>query len=454
MSTKKISEIFVFAPRSNVKAGEGMDEGKFRFYTSSQVLSKFVNKTLYSDEALIFGTGGGPSVHYSNEPFTTSTDCIVAIRRNENFNTKFVYYYLLGNIQILERGFKGAGLKHISKAYIENIEIPLFDIENQNKIVALLDKVSSIVEARRQTIRLLEDLLKARFLEMFGTLIKDKTNHIPLGNCIKKGDKINYGIVQPGRNDPNGVPIVRIGDFSGTTIDQTNLLRVKPEISEKHKSSVLKGGELLLACVGGTIGKVVLVDHSCVGYNIVRATARIRCGDKIINSYLLNLLQTNHYQGLFQRLARTVAQPTLNIKQISELLIPIPSHELQKNFDSFYKGYLGLRNLLHASQITMINHFKAVLKNAYTGKIALNVSIALDALLKEIDLKKSENDLISIATNEQYLEELVARLSKQDFENQEMYDKAKHVAFQLLKNEERLSQTYDEDSSSLKLVVK
>ena len=76
------------------------------------------------------------------------------------------------------------------------------------------------------------------------------------------------------------------------------------------------------------------------------------------------------------------------------------------------------------------------------------------SLLEEIDLQKSENDLFSIITNEEYLLSLVNRLNSQEFESQELYDKAKHVAFQLLKGEERLAQEYDEKSKSLKLVVK
>jgi type I restriction enzyme S subunit len=109
MSTKKFNEIFRFAPKSKIKAGEGLEEGRFPFYTSSPLLSKFINRIQHEDEALIFGTGGSASVHYSDKPFSTSTDCIVAIGKDKNFNTKFIYYYLFGNLHILERGFKGAG---------------------------------------------------------------------------------------------------------------------------------------------------------------------------------------------------------------------------------------------------------------------------------------------------------------------------------------------------------
>ena len=90
-------------------------------------------------------------MHYANEPFSTSTDCLVAISTDKNFNTKFVYYYIFGNIQVLERGFKGAGLKHISKKYIQDIEIPIFDLNIQNEIVSILDKLETLIQKRHRT---------------------------------------------------------------------------------------------------------------------------------------------------------------------------------------------------------------------------------------------------------------------------------------------------------------
>ena len=98
--------------------------------------------------------------------------------------------------------------------------------------------------------------------------------------------------------------------------------------------------------------------------------------------------------------------------------------------------------------------FNSILQRSFSGKLDLNVSVELDALLEEIDLQKPENDLFSIITNEEYLLSLVNRLNNQEFENQDLYDKAKHVAFQLLKEEERLAQEYDEQSKILKLVIK
>ena len=459
MRSEKFKTLFGFTPKSNVKAGDGLDEGNFPFYTSSSILKKRFDKAQHFDDALIFGTGGIASVHFAGEPFATSTDCIVAITKQKDLNVKFVYYYLFGNIHILERGFKGAGLRHISKKYIENIDIPILPIETQNKIVAVLDKASLLISKRDSSIRLIDDLLKSTFLKQFGHLINNPLagSIEELQNNIAEGDTINYGVVQPGDDFPNGVPIIRVGDFEDSYINSSALKRIDPKIHNKHRKSILGGGEVLIACVGATIGKVALVDASYKGYNIVRATARINCGNKLKNTYLLNLLLTDFYQHKLKILARTVAQPTLNIKQIGELQIPIPPIEDQLAYDKFYLNLIENKRKSKASSDYLKSLLDSISQRVFNGELNFNVDFELEALIREINLQNKQNDLSKIVGDIAYLQRLVDKLNGQEFKEKDLYDKAKHGVFQLMaaKEEERkVIQEYDEKSKSLKLALK
>lgn len=366
----------------------------------------------------------------------------------------FLKYYFIGNPPF--NLIRDDAYPSIKLSDIESIEIDLPDLLIQNKIVAILDKASSLVNKRQQTIDLMDELLQSKFLEMFGASINNRNykNVFALGNLIAHGDKINYGIVQPGLEVSNGVPIIRVGDFLNMRINKANLMKVSPEINIKHKNSRLLGGEILIVCVGATIGKVALVDNECSGYNIVRATARINCGDSLNNIYLLNLLRTDFYQNSLKRLARTVAQPTLNIKQISKLEVPVPKIEDQEEFARIFNKYETIWFTLQNSLSELKSLESSILQRAFSGKFRFDISVELDALLDEIDLQKTENDLFSIITNEEYLLNLINRLNKQKFENQDLYDKAKHAAFQLLKEGERVDQEYDDTTKRLNLIVK
>ena len=79
----KIKDAFVFLNKSKIKAGYGLEVGKYPFYTSSSVLGKYLNSYEIEGESLIFGTGGSASIHHSYGEFSTSTDCYVAQSNNK-----------------------------------------------------------------------------------------------------------------------------------------------------------------------------------------------------------------------------------------------------------------------------------------------------------------------------------------------------------------------------------
>ena len=77
MGKVQLGEIFEYLPRSKCKAGEGKEEGKYKFFTSSNIQNKFIDEFIYDGEYLIFGTGGKASINYCNDRFSTSTDNFV-----------------------------------------------------------------------------------------------------------------------------------------------------------------------------------------------------------------------------------------------------------------------------------------------------------------------------------------------------------------------------------------
>lgn len=319
--------------------------------------------------------------------------------------------------------------------------------------------MNSLVSKRELSIQLIDNLLKSKFLKQFGHLINNPQAGIieALQNNIAEGDSINYGVVQPGEDFPNGIPIIRVGDFEDSYINTSALKRIDPKIHRKHKNSILNGGEVLIACVGATIGKVALVESSHKGFNIVRATARINCGKNLKNTYLLNLLLTDFYQHKLKILSRTVAQPTLNIKQIGELEIPIPPIQDQIEYDIFYLKLIENKKKAKSSLNSLTNLLGSISQRVFNGKLNFNVDFELDALIREIDLQNKENDLSRIAGDIAYLQRLVDKLNNQEFKEKDLYDKAKHGVFQLMAmkgEEQKVIQEYDENSKSLKLALK
>ena len=118
----------------------GKEEGKYRFYSSSQTDKLFIDKNEIDKESIIIGNGGCANVHYDIKytPSKHVTSCFI---KNDKYIAKYIYYYLRININVLEKEFSGGGLKWLNREKITNIKIPSISLPHQEKIVEFLDKI-------------------------------------------------------------------------------------------------------------------------------------------------------------------------------------------------------------------------------------------------------------------------------------------------------------------------
>ena len=152
--------------------------------------------------------------------------------------------------------------------------------------------------------------------------------------------------------------------------------------------------------------------------------------------------------------APEAARANLNLNILNELEIICPPIELQKEYRIVSENIEKQRNKLKDSLLEIENLFHSTIQKVFNGQLHFNVSVEVDALLKEIDIEQEKNDLSILTQDIAYLQNFVDRLNEQDFENQELYDKAKHGAFQLLKEKRYMEQQYNELSKSIKVVLK
>ncbi len=87
---------------------------------------------------------------------------------SELVNNKYLYWFLKHNTAYLNSLGRGATFKEISKSIVSSIEINLPSLEEQQRVVDNIEKISTIITLRKKEISILDDLIKARFVEMFG----------------------------------------------------------------------------------------------------------------------------------------------------------------------------------------------------------------------------------------------------------------------------------------------
>lgn len=272
MRPTKLKTLFDYLPKSKTKAGDAQETGTYPFYTSSENLSKYLDTFQHEGGCLIFGTGGKACVHHSRSRFATSTDCIaVRPKQGKSIDAGYAYQYFRSNMQVLDDGFKGAGLKHISKAYLSEIQIPLpEDFDDQIRIAHLLGKVEGLIAQRKQHLQQLDDLLKSVFLKMFGDPVRNEKDWDK--PALRAFGKISTGNTPP-RNDPSNYDTSHIEWIKTDNIDAdaVYVTAASEHLSETgaKRCRTVSAGALLVACIAGSlesIGRAALTDRK-VAFN-------------------------------------------------------------------------------------------------------------------------------------------------------------------------------------------
>jgi type I restriction-modification system DNA methylase subunit len=150
---KTLREICTFLPPSKRLASYGKPEGAYPFYTSSQVCKKYCDTYDYEEECLIIGTGGTANIKCDKKFSCSNHNQVIVVK---NGMLKYVYYYLASNIELLQAGFRGAGLQNISKEFIKDIKIPYPTAERQQKFIDTCDAVEKEIQEIQNNINNLE----------------------------------------------------------------------------------------------------------------------------------------------------------------------------------------------------------------------------------------------------------------------------------------------------------
>lgn len=177
------------------------------------------------------------------------------------------------------------------------------------------------VEAKRQ--RMTSDTSDAPPLE-----VPPSWEWVPLEQLIDPRRGISYGIVQPGKHDPRGVPIVRVTDVRGGRVDAHDMLRVAQDIEAAYERTRLRGGEVLLSLVG-TLGECAIASDRLQGWNVARAMGVVPVTPEMDARWVALCLRSSPVQALMRSWATTTVQATLNLREVRKLPILMPPEWLR-----------------------------------------------------------------------------------------------------------------------------
>ena len=254
-------------------------------------------------------------------------------------NNKYLYWFLKEKKGFLNSLGRGATFKEISKSIISKIEIEVPSKEKQEDIVEILEKINNIIKDRKREIFALDNLIKARFVEMFGDAVDNplRWNKKQLQEIVTDDCTISYGIVQTGEDQKDGVPVFRPVDIVNRIPKLEELKKTTEKISNKYKKTILKGREMLIT-VRANIAETCIVGEEFKGCNVGRGIVPIRTKEDImVLEFLKCILDSKHINDDIKRKAKGITLIQLNMQDLREIELIIPPIEKQKAYVQFAK---------------------------------------------------------------------------------------------------------------------
>ena len=264
---------------------------------------------------------------------------VACLRMKSNAISKRYLFHILNSNSFEQQciqSSKGVAQKNMSTEWLKDYDIPLFSAEKQAEIVSILDGVRSIISNRKQQIQKLDDLIKARFVEMFGDPVNNEKGWttkplLSMGSC-KNGMNFHY--------DDSGVEIncLGVGDFKDYSIIADTAALPTVSLNEMPSPEyLLRDDDIVFVRSNGykkMVGRSVAVYPGAVPTTFSGFCIRYRReDDSVITPYLLRVLKTKSMrQKMYGRGANI---QNLNQQTLSSLDIPVPPRAMQEQFATF-----------------------------------------------------------------------------------------------------------------------
>jgi len=266
-----------------------------------------------------------------------------AFKPNDKVKPEYLYYFLRSKRKEFIKDGVGGAQPNISAGYLKKVSMELPELNEQNEIIDILNRVSNVIEMRKQALSKLDDLIKARFVEMFGDPFD--TTKWPVKELKDISESMIDGSnVNPDYYESEGeVLFLRIQNVWRNEFRLDDSVYISQEVNRKHYyDTSLKTGDLLITKIGryytkdSSLGRVSLYRGKDDFANYSNNIMRIRLNDLVDSEFVNVLLNIDDYQSYIKRTSKGgTDKRALSKSLIGSYPVIIPPKCLQNEFVSF-----------------------------------------------------------------------------------------------------------------------
>lgn len=286
--------------------------------------------------------------------------------QDKRVNVEYLYYYLKSIKHDVNNLGRGVAQNNINLSILKNLSIPIRSDCEQIKIVNCLNFVTKIIEQKNRQLNLLDELVKSRFVELFGTYPANEKRWAT-GKVRDVILEAKYGSSRPAV-DGGKYPYLRMNNITyDGELDLSDIKFINIPDKELPKCTVKRGDVLF-----NRTNSKELVGKTCV-YNrdemmvLAGFVIRIRVNDKVLPEFLSAFLNTDFSKQMLSNMCKNaIGQANINSQEMQNIGIYIPPIERQRKF-VFMKNKIDKSRLLFKCQLLQYHNIEHIIRGRNYG---------------------------------------------------------------------------------------
>ena len=329
------------------------------FYISEYAKDKA--RVLPTDSILVTCIGIIGKVAINKVPCAFNQQINAIVPEKKVCDPRYVAYAIQNMQPQMQSAANAAVVPILNKTQFLNIEVPLLPIGEQKRIACNLNKIDKLISLRKQQLAKLDELVKARFVEMFGDISNDKK--VLMEEVCKI---ITDGTHQPPKFVLSGIPFLFVSNIVTNEIHYDAEKFISEETyNELIKRTPIEVGDILLSTVG-SYGHPAIVRKN-KPFCFQRHIAYLKPNSSVINGeYLRCAILSADVQRQIDERVKGIAQKTLNLSEIRKIQIPLPPLSLQNQFAAFVERVNQQKQTVQQS-LEKLELMKKALMQEYFG---------------------------------------------------------------------------------------
>lgn len=314
-------------------ANSSSEDGQYPFFTCSREPLKISSYSYDCECVLVAGNGDLNVKYYSGKFDAYQRTYIIEDDGSGKLFMPYLYFFMEGYIEELRKQAIGGVIKYIKLGNLTDALIELPSIAEQKAIVDVLKKAKNILSIRNEEICKLDELIKARFIELFGDPVSNSYG-LPEATLSDLGEFGRGVSKHRPRNDikllGGKYPLIQTGDVANAGLYITSYGNTYSELGLRQSKMWDKG--TLCITIAANIAKTAILEFdACFPDSVVGFIANERTNNIFIHYWF------SFFQEILESQAPESAQKNINLKILSELKVIVPEKRKQDEFASFVK---------------------------------------------------------------------------------------------------------------------